>query len=76
MSSTFYNVIRPPLKFTITFLSLQTDLSNLTAEDFKNDVLNATLGGNADFPEATLDALMQAMVNNNLYIILARQGNR
>ena len=40
----------------------QKTLSNLTAEEFKKAVQDATMGGNTDFPEATLDALMQAMV--------------
>ena len=45
------------------YLFLQTNLSNLTAEEFKTDVLGATMGGDTDFPEATLEALMEAMVN-------------
>ena len=44
---------------------MQTDLSDLTAHEFREDVLSATLGGNTDFPESTLDALMQAMVGLN-----------
>ena len=47
----------------IDYHELQKSLSNLTAEEFKRAVEAATMGGNSDFPEATLDALMQAMVN-------------
>ena len=49
---------------------MQTDLSDLTAHEFREDVLSATLGGNTDFPESTLDALMQAMVGLNDHIII------
>ena len=49
---------------------MQTDLSDLTAHEFREDVLSATLGGNTDFPESTLDALMQAMVGLNYHIII------
>ena len=47
----------------IDYHELQKSLSNLTAEEFKRAVEAATMGGNSDFPEATLDALMQAMVS-------------
>ena len=49
---------------------MQTDLSDLTAHEFREDVLSATLGGNTDFPESTLDALMQAMVGLTDHIII------
>ena len=49
---------------------MQTDLSDITAHEFRKDVLSATLGGNTDFPESTLDALMQAMVGLNCHIII------
>ena len=49
---------------------MQTDLSDITAHEFRKDVLSATLGGNTDFPESTLDALMQAMVGLNDYSII------
>ena len=39
-----------------------SSLSKTTAEQFKTDVLDATLSGNIDVPESTLDALMQVMV--------------
>ena len=44
---------------------MQTSLAALSPETFRTEVLGATLGGNTDIPEASLDALMQAMVNNN-----------
>ena len=49
---------------------MQTDLSDLTAHEFREDVLSATLGGNTDFPESTLDALMQAMVGLTDHILI------
>ncbi|XP_059099123.1 integrin beta-PS-like [Tigriopus californicus] len=39
----------------------QISLKNLTADEFKNKLLNANLAGNIDEPEGSLDALMQVL---------------
>ena len=46
-----------------------SNVQTMTAVDFKKIVLSATLAGNIDKPESTLDALMQV-----LQLVLVRRG--